>query len=72
MIIAMDSFSENYTEELVGKTVESVEHRHYGDLTVTFTDGTRFSFTPSGTPPTIFIDCVLPEGPVARVFRVSP
>jgi hypothetical protein len=70
--VVANAFSKEYTEALAGRTVESVEHYHYGALTVVFTDGTRFSFTPSGAPTTIFIDRVRPKGPKARVLRGSP
>jgi hypothetical protein len=72
MIIGMEPFSlsDHYTEMLAGKTVRLIEHHHYGDLKITFTDGTRFSFTPSGAPPTIFVDRARATGPLARVFRV--
>lgn len=73
MIIGMELFSlsEHYTEMLAGKTVQSIEHHRYGDMKVTFTDGTRFSFTPSGSPPTIFVDRTRSTGPMARVFLVE-
>jgi hypothetical protein len=67
--VTMASLSECYTEMLVGKTVQSVEHHRYGDVKVAFTDGTSFTFTPSGVPPTIFVDPTPAKGPMARVYR---
>jgi predicted NAD-dependent protein-ADP-ribosyltransferase YbiA (DUF1768 family) len=48
------SLSNHYTDQLKGKTVESVEHHYYGDTVIEFTDGTEARLQSSGTPPTIF------------------
>lgn len=50
-----DSLSETYTEMLANKTISRVEHHFYGVVEISFTDGTTATFSPSGTPPTIFI-----------------
>jgi hypothetical protein len=68
MIIGME-LSDFYTEMLAGKTVRLVEHHYYGDLKIKFIDGTSFTFTPSGSPPTIFVSRTRDEGPMARVLR---
>jgi hypothetical protein len=61
-----------YTEQLRGKTIESVEHQHYGPIRINFTDGTYASLEPSGSPATIFINLASQVDPlVQRVFTIG-
>lgn len=64
------SNSDHYTQQLKGKTIESVDHRYYGISRINFTDGTCARLDPSGTPATVFITLAQPLEPLlARVFK---